>query len=66
MKVLLCEDIGSLGWLGDVVEVKEGYARNYLLPQGLANELNGYQYQWDYKVSEREYTPAALRRSGVR
>ena len=36
------------------------------LPQGLANELKGYQYQWDYKVSEREYTPAALRRSGVR
>lgn len=35
-KVLLCEDIKSLGWLGDVVEVKEGYARNYLLPQGLA------------------------------
>jgi large subunit ribosomal protein L9 len=33
---LLCEDIRSLGWLGDVVEVKEGYARNYLLPQGLA------------------------------
>jgi len=36
MKVLLCEDIKNLGWLGDVVEVKEGYARNYLLPQGLA------------------------------
>lgn len=36
MKVLLCEDIDRLGWLGDVVEVKEGYARNYLLPQGLA------------------------------
>ena len=36
MKVLLCEDIGKLGWLGDVVEVNEGYARNYLLPQGLA------------------------------
>jgi large subunit ribosomal protein L9 len=36
MKVLLCEDIERLGWLGDVVEVKEGYARNYLLPQGLA------------------------------
>ena len=35
-KVLLCEDIRPLGWLGDVVEVKEGYARNYLLPQGLA------------------------------
>ena len=36
MKVLLYEDIDKLGWLGDVVEVKEGYARNYLLPQGLA------------------------------
>jgi large subunit ribosomal protein L9 len=36
MKVLLCEDIEKLGWLGDVVEVSEGYARNYLLPQGLA------------------------------
>jgi len=36
MKVLLCEDVKKLGWLGDVVEVSEGYARNYLLPQGLA------------------------------
>lgn len=36
MKVLLCEDIKSLGWLGEVVEVNDGYARNYLLPQGLA------------------------------
>ena len=36
MKVMLCEDIRKLGWLGDVVEVNEGYARNYLLPQGLA------------------------------
>jgi len=36
MKVLLCEDIKKLGWLGDVVDVTVGYARNYLLPQGLA------------------------------
>lgn len=35
MKVLLCEDVEKLGWLGDVVEVSIGYARNYLLPQGL-------------------------------
>ena len=40
MKVLLCEDIERLGWLGDVVEVKTGYARNYLLPQGLAKIAN--------------------------
>jgi large subunit ribosomal protein L9 len=36
MKVLLCEDVENLGWYGDVVEVKEGYARNYLLPQRIA------------------------------
>jgi len=36
MKVLLCSDVKELGWLGDVVEVNSGYARNYLLPQGLA------------------------------
>jgi len=36
MKVLLCEDVKGLGWLGDVVEVSTGYARNYLLPGRLA------------------------------
>jgi large subunit ribosomal protein L9 len=35
MKVLLCEDVEKLGWVGDVVEVSEGYARNYLLPRRL-------------------------------
>ena len=38
MKVLLCEDVDDLGFLGDVVEVKDGYARNYLLPQSVATE----------------------------
>ena len=36
MKVLLCEDVEALGYLGDIVEVRNGYARNYLLPQGVA------------------------------
>jgi large subunit ribosomal protein L9 len=36
VKVLLCEDIEKLGWYGDVVEVSEGYARNYLLPKRIA------------------------------
>lgn len=34
--MLLVEDVSKLGWLGDVVEVNNGYARNYLLPHGLA------------------------------
>ena len=36
MKILLCQDVDKLGWYGDVVEVRDGYARNYLLPYGLA------------------------------
>ena len=34
--ILLREDIESLGGRGEIVKVKAGYARNYLLPQGLA------------------------------
>jgi large subunit ribosomal protein L9 len=40
MKVLLTEDIQKLGWFGDIVEVNNGYARNYLLPQGLATTVS--------------------------
>ncbi|MCB0213014.1 MAG: 50S ribosomal protein L9 [Anaerolineae bacterium] len=36
MKVLLIEDVDNLGYAGDVKEVKNGYGRNYLLPQHLA------------------------------
>jgi len=36
MQVILLERIGRLGQMGDVVRVKDGYARNYLLPQGKA------------------------------
>lgn len=36
MQVILLERIANLGNLGDLVNVKPGYARNYLVPQGLA------------------------------
>jgi|ERR1017187_5762620 large subunit ribosomal protein L9 len=36
MQVILMEKVVSLGNLGDVVKVKEGFARNYLIPQGKA------------------------------
>lgn len=36
MKIILKEDISNLGYKDDVVEVKSGYGRNYLIPQGKA------------------------------
>lgn len=36
-RILLREDIDNLGGRGEIVKVKAGYARNYLLPQGLAS-----------------------------
>ena len=38
MEVILREDVQSLGKAGDLVRVKPGYARNFLLPKGLAYE----------------------------
>jgi len=36
MQVILLEKLANLGQLGDVVKVKDGYARNFLIPQGKA------------------------------
>jgi len=36
VELLLAEDVPALGKQGDIVQVRAGYARNYLLPQGLA------------------------------
>jgi len=36
MKIILKQEVTGLGGAGDIVEVKDGYGRNFLLPQGLA------------------------------
>lgn len=36
MQIILLEKVVNLGGLGDVVKVKDGYARNFLIPQGMA------------------------------
>lgn len=41
MKVILKENIESLGKIGDLIKVADGYARNYLIPQGMAVEASG-------------------------
>ena len=38
MKIILTQDVDSLGMVGQTFEVKEGYARNYLIPKGIALE----------------------------
>ena len=58
MKVLLIEDVDKLGWLGDVVDVKDGYARNYLIPYGLAtvpseNNLRSIADEKERRAKER-------------
>jgi large subunit ribosomal protein L9 len=40
VQVILRDDVPNLGKIGDVVRVKPGYARNFLLPRGLAVEAN--------------------------
>jgi large subunit ribosomal protein L9 len=53
MEVILKEDIANLGKIGEVVRVRDGYARNYLLPRGLvlvANKKNLKTYEHHKKV----------------
>ncbi|MCO6186541.1 50S ribosomal protein L9 [Rhizobium sp. L1K21] len=55
MDVILLERIAKLGQMGETVKVKDGYARNYLLPQGKAlraNEANKARFEADRAVLE--------------
>lgn len=53
MEVILKEDLANLGKIGDIVRVRDGYARNYLLPRGLvliANKKNLKTYEHHKKM----------------
>ncbi|SJZ80859.1 50S ribosomal protein L9 [Selenihalanaerobacter shriftii] len=51
MKVILKEDVKSLGEKGEIVKAADGHARNYLLPRGLAVEASGTELA---KLKEKE------------
>ncbi len=53
MEVILKEDIANVGKIGEVVRVRDGYARNFLLPRGLvleANKKNLKTYEHSKKI----------------
>ena len=53
-KLILTHDVDRLGSSGDVVEVKAGYARNYLIPRGFATKwTKGAQVQIDQMAAAR-------------
>jgi len=55
MKVILQQDVANLGTIGDLLKVKDGYGRNYLLPRGLAvlaNESNTRQLNHQKRLAQ--------------
>jgi large subunit ribosomal protein L9 len=59
VQIILNEDLPNLGRPGDVVKVRAGYARNYLLPRNLAVEANprnlrAFEHQKRLAMSKRE------------
>ena len=54
MKIILLERVANLGSLGHVVEVKNGYARNFLIPQGKAKRATEANLQ-EFDARRAEY-----------
>lgn len=53
MKIILTEDVKKLGKKGEVIEVSDGYARNYILPQKLGIEANNKNLN-DLKMQKKK------------
>lgn len=61
MQIILMEKVGNLGQLGDVVKVKNGYARNFLIPQGKAKRATQTAIaEFEAKRAELEKTQAEI------
>ncbi len=60
MQIILMEKVVNLGTLGDVVKVKDGYARNFLIPQGKAKRATSANLKhFEEKRAELEKAQAA-------
>ena len=71
MQIILMEKVVNLGGLGDVVKVKDGYARNFLIPHGKAKrateanlkEFEGRRAELEKKAADRSPPPRSAPRS---
>jgi len=63
MEVILLERVGKLGQMGDVVRVKDGYARNFLLPRGKALRANA-DNKAKFEGMKEELRAQSLERKG--
>ncbi|MDP2912058.1 MAG: 50S ribosomal protein L9 [Candidatus Omnitrophota bacterium] len=59
MKVILVEDVKSIGTMGDVVDVKDGFARNFLFPKKLAREAVGSNLKIIEDIKKKKLLAAA-------
>lgn len=59
MKVFLLQDVKGLGRKGEIKNVSNGYARNYLIPEGLARASSAKEDQVIAKVAERKQSREA-------
>lgn len=69
MKIILRENLDNLGEIGDVVDVKDGYARNFLIPRKLAyeastknmNQLEAQKKQLERKIEKEKINAEKIR-----
>lgn len=54
MKVILKQDVKNLGKIGEIKEVSDGYARNFLIPKGLADEATTIKLKETQEKNTRE------------
>lgn len=62
MEIILKEDVAGLGEQGDIVNVKPGYARNFLIPKGVAiNATASARKERDETIRQRQHKEAKLK-----
>ena len=61
MEIILKEDVAGLGEHGDIVNVKPGYARNFLIPKGLAVNAASTRREREETIRQQQHKEAKLK-----